>query len=135
MILGGLLAGLVINICEAIVEGIVLADQWDASMKSLHRAAAGPGAIAAFWLWGFLAGIFALWLSATLRPRMGPGPKPAAFAGIAVWILASLLASVAPFALHLFPYHVMLHGIVVGLVEMVLGTIIGAWLYQEPTGA
>ena len=60
---------------------------------------------AAFLLVGFLTGIYALWLYATLRPRLGPGPKTAAITGIAVWILGSLFAIVAPVAMHLFPYH------------------------------
>jgi hypothetical protein len=132
VILGGLLAGLVINICEFLVEGLWLGDQWAASMRRLGRLPMGAGSTAAFLLWGFLVGIYALWLYATLRPRMGPGPKTAAFAGIAVWILGSLLAAVAPFAMHLFPYHLMGIGIVLGLVEIVGGTVIGAWLYKEP---
>jgi hypothetical protein len=134
VILGGLLAGLVINICEFLVDGLVLGDQWNASMKSLHRPPMGGGATAAFLLWGFLIGIYALWLYATLRPRMGPGPKTAAFAGIAVWVLGSLLASAAPVAMHLFPYHLMGIGLVLALVEIVAGTVIGAWLYKEPAG-
>jgi hypothetical protein len=135
VILGGLLAGLVINICEFLVDGLVLGDQWAASMKSLNRPPMGGGANAAFVVVGFLIGIYALWLYATLRPRMGPGPKTAAFAGIAVWILGSLLASVAPIAMHLFPYHLMGIDLVLGLVEIVAGTVIGAWLYQDPAAA
>ena len=135
VILGGLLAGLVINICECLVNGLGLADQWDASMQNLHRPPMGGGATAAFLLGGFLIGIYALWLYATLRPRMGPGPKTAAIAGIATWILGSLFASIGPVAMHLFPYHLMLIGIVLALVEIVAGTVIGAWLYKEPAAA
>jgi hypothetical protein len=83
---------------------------------------------------GFLTGIYALWLYATLRPRMGPGPKTAAFAGVAVWILGSLIASVAPIAMHLFPYHLMGIGLLLALVEIVASTVLGAWLYKEPAG-
>ena len=132
MILGGLLAGLVINLCEFLVDGLVLGDQWAASMKSLNRSPMGGGATAGFVLWGFLVGIYALWLYATLRPRMGPGPRTAAFAGFAVWILGILLPSVSAVAMHLFPHHLMLFGILLGLVEIVAGAVIGAWLYKEP---
>jgi hypothetical protein len=132
VILGGLLAGLVINICEFLVDGLVLGDQWTAAMKNLGRPPMGSSATAAFVLWGFLVGIYALWLYAALRPRMGPGPRTAAFAGCAVWIMGSLLPSISAVAMHLFPRHLMAFDLVLTLVEMVVGTVIGAWLYKEP---
>jgi hypothetical protein len=132
VILGGLLAGLVINICEYVENGLILGDQWTRAIVRLQRPAMGADSTAAFLLWGFLVGIYALWLYAVLRPRLGPGPKTAAFAGIAVWVLASLLGSIPPVAMHLFPYHLSGIGIVVSLVENVVGTILGAWLYKEP---
>jgi hypothetical protein len=63
---------------------------------------------------------------------LGPGPRTAAYAGIAVWVLASLLGSIPAVAIHLFPYHLIGIGIVVSLIEDVAGTILGAWLYREP---
>jgi len=53
VILAGLLAGLVINICEFLVNGLMLGDQWTAGMKSLNRPPMGSGATAAFLLGGF----------------------------------------------------------------------------------
>ena len=132
VILGGLLAGLVINICEFLVDGLLLGDQWTASLKSLHRPPLDAHADAAFMVWGFLVGVYALWLYASLRPRLGPGPKTAAFAGIAVWILSALLASISAVAMRLFPRRLVAYDLVLTLVEMVAGTVIGAWLYKEP---
>ena len=133
VILGGLLAGLVINICEFLVDGLVLGDEWTASLKNLGRPPMGAGATTAFVLWGFLVGIYSLWLYASLRPRMGPGPRTAAIAGFAVWILGSLLPSISAVAMHLFPNRLMGIDLVLTLVEMVAGTVIGAWLYKEPS--
>ena len=135
VILGGLLAGLVIDVFEFLVDGLMLGDEWTASMKSLNRPPMGGGATAAFVLGGFLIGLYALWLYAILRPRMGPGPKTAAIAGLAVWILGSLFASIGPIAMHLFPYHLMGIGLILALVEIVAGTVVGAWLYKEPATA
>jgi len=135
VILGGLLAGLVINICEFLVDGLLLGDQWTAVLKAFHRPPMGPVATASFVLWGFLVGIYALWLYATLRPRMGPGPRTAAFTGIAVWIIGSLLTTIPAVGMHLFPYHLLGYDLVLTLVEIVAGTVIGAWLYQEPAAA
>lgn len=132
VILGGLLAGLVVNVCEALVNGLILGDQWAAAVKALNKSPdIGIGGNAAFWLQGFLIGIYALWMYANLRPRFGAGPKTAVIAGIAAWVPYSLLAMITPTALHLFRYRLMAIGVVLGFVEMVAGAVAGAWLYKE----
>ena len=72
-----------------------------------------------------------VWLYAAIRPRYGTGAKTALCAGAAVWGLGYLLAAVGPIALHLFPRHIMAIGLAVGLVEVLVGTVAGAWLYRE----
>ena len=134
--LGGLVAGLIINIFEYVFEyvlnGVVLAKDMEAAITALGRQMGG-GALLMFSVWGILVGIFAVWLYAAIRPRYGAGPKTAACAGAAVWGLGYLLASVTPIALHLFPRHLMAIGLAVGLVEVIAGTLAGAWLYREET--
>jgi apolipoprotein N-acyltransferase len=135
MILGGLLAGLVINICEFLVDGHLLRDQWTAALKNLGQPPLGAAATASFVVWGFLVGIAALWLYASLRPRLGPGPRTAVYAGIALWIIGSLLPTLPAIGMHLFRYRLMGYDLALTLVEMVAGTVIGAWLYKEPAAA
>jgi len=136
VILGGLLAGVIVNVCEFLVNGLILHSEWAAAMKALNQSPdMGIGPTAAFWLWGFLIGIYALWLYATIRPRFGPGSKTAVITGVAVWVPASLLAMIAPTALHLFRYRLIAIGVALGLVEIVVGTVAGAWLYREPAAA
>jgi len=132
VILGGLVAGLIINIFEYVLNGVVLAKDMEAAITALGRQMGG-GALLMFSVWGILVGIFAVWLYAAIRPRYGAGPKTALCAGAAVWGLGYLLASVTPIALHLFPRHVMAIGLAVGLVEVIAGTLAGAWLYREET--
>jgi hypothetical protein len=86
-----------------------------------------------FIVWGFLVGIYAIWLYAVTRPRYGAGPKTALYAGTAVWGLGYLLASVTPLALHLLLRRLMAIDLSVGLVEVIAGTLAGAWLYHEET--
>ena len=132
VILGGLLAGLIVNICEFVVNGLILGSYWADALKALNLPPTiGTIPTAAFWLWGFLIGLYSLWLYATIRPRFGPGPKTAMITGIAVWVPACLLAMIAPAALHLFRYRLIAIDVVLGLFEMVLATVIGAWLYKE----
>ena len=104
VILGGLVAGLIINICEFLVNGLWLEKDWAAVMTSLGKTGQmGPEVIVAFNVWGFVMGIVAVWLYAAIRPRYGAGPKTAAIAACAVWIIGYFLAGVAPVITGLFP--------------------------------
>jgi hypothetical protein len=132
VILGGVVAGVIINIFEYLLNGVILAKDMEAAISALGRQMGG-GQLAMFTVWGFLVGIVAVWLYAGIRPRYGAGPKTALFAGLAVWGLAYLLASVTPMALHLFPRRLMAIGLAVGLVEVIVGTLAGARLYREAT--
>ncbi|HZQ17296.1 MAG TPA: hypothetical protein VFA90_01145 [Terriglobales bacterium] len=132
VVLGGLLAGVVINITEYIENGIVLKADWGQAMQALGKSPQLTGsAIAIYNLWGFLAGIAALWIYAAIRPRYGAGPGTAARAGFAAWILAGLLAALANYPSGLFPTRLLVITTIVGLIEMVIATIIGASIYKE----
>ena len=130
VILGGLLAGVIINAFEFILNGVLLAKDMQAAITALGRQMGG-GELLLFAVWGFLVGIFAVWLYAGIRPRYGAGLKTALFAGLAVWCLGYLLAAVTPLALKLFPTRLTVIGLAVGLVEVGVGTLAGAWLYRE----
>ena len=69
VILGGLLAGVVINIVEYIMNGVVLKQAWSQAMLALGKPAEiSAGAIVMFNVWGFLLGIAAVFHS-LMRPR------------------------------------------------------------------
>ena len=130
VLLGGLLAGLVINVFEFIENGKVLAREWEAAMKALGHTFA-PSAIAVFVLWGFLGGFTAVWLYAAIRPRFGPGPGTAAIAGIAYWYAGYFLPFLGAMSEGLFPMRLLMITLCVGLVEVLIATELGAWLYRE----
>ena len=81
VILGGLLAGLVINFAELVQNGLVLADAWGAAFQNLGLTAPGNAQVAFFWITGFVLGIVLVWLYAAIRPRFGPGIQTAVWAG------------------------------------------------------
>ena len=130
VVLGGLVAGFIINIFEYVLNAVVFAKEMEEAVSALGRQL-GPDQIAVFIVWGFLVGIFAVWLYAAIRPRYGAGAGTALCAGAAVWGLGYVLAAVTPFVLKLFPARLMMIGLVVGLVEVLVGTLAGAWLYRE----
>jgi hypothetical protein len=132
VILGGLLAGLVINVVEFITNGVVLREAWGKAMQALGKPAElSTGAIAIFNVWGFLLGIAAVWLYAAIRPRYGAGPKTAVRAGLIAWGLAVFLANLGNYPLGLFPTRLLVISSIVALVEIVVATLVGAWLYKE----
>ena len=132
VILGGLFAGVVINAVEFVTNGVILRESWGHAMQALGKPAdLSAGAIAVFNLWGFLLGIAAVWIYAAIRPRYGAGPSTAVRAGLAAWALAVFLANLGNFPLGLFPARLLVITTVVALVEIVLGTLAGAWLYKE----
>ncbi len=128
---GGLLAGLVINIGEFILNVPVIGEEFDAVVTSMNREPPGPNAIMIFVLMGFALGILAVWLYAAIRPRFGAGAKTAACAGSIVWALAYLYPNLGFMAMDFFPMKLILIGIVWGFFEVTLATVAGAWLYKE----
>ncbi|HPT28414.1 MAG TPA: hypothetical protein PLZ95_18485 [Bryobacteraceae bacterium] len=129
---GGLLAGLFINVCEFLVSGLWLAQDWEAAMKAIGvTSTSTPAQMVVYWVWGFVMGILAVWLYAAIRPRFGPGPATAYTTAIALWIPAYLLSMVPPAMMGIFPLRLMLISVAVGLVELLVATQIGAYVYKE----
>ena len=136
VMLGGLLAGAVINFGEYLLNGVVLAQRWAEIMRSLHRnAVLPPVSYVIFNVWGFLSGLFALWLYATIRARFGAGPRTAAIAGIATWVPGSLLANLIPVALQLYPRRIIAATVAVEFVLFLAGAVIGASVYKARESA
>jgi hypothetical protein len=131
VITGGLVAGIVINVSETILNMGVVGPQMEALLASMNRPPVGGAAIAYFVLWGFAVGVLMVWLYAAIRPRYGPGPKTAVCAALVVWFLAYFSSSTGMAAMGLMPAGLMLIGLVWGLVELILAALVGARMYQE----
>jgi hypothetical protein len=132
VVLGGLLAGVVINIFEYVTNGVILTADWGKAMQALGKSPQLTGsAIVMFNIWGFLMGIVAVWVYAAIRPRYGAGVGTAARAGFATWVIAILLTNLGNYPLGLFPTRLLVITSLVALVELVLAAIAGAWIYKE----
>jgi len=130
--LGGLLAGLIINIFEYVLNGVAFASQWDAYMKALGRQMR-PGAIPFFIVSAFVAGIGVVWLYAVARPRLGVGPKTAALTGAAYWFFAYAIPAANHTAANLVPGRLTLTITFILLVGVLIASVCGAWVYKEQT--
>ncbi len=132
VVLGGLLTGLIINAVEYVTHAVILRNAWDQVLLTLGKYQGfSPRAMAVFVICGFLLGIASIWIYAAIRPRYGPGTKTALRAGFVTWAISSFLPNLAAYPMALFPGRLLVISAVVALVEILLGTMAGAWLYKE----
>ena len=131
VILGGLLAGLVINIGETILNVVVLAQAMEDVLKARNLPVVGGPAIGGFVFFAFILGIATVWLYAAIRPRFGAGARTAIIAGLAVWYFAYFYRASANTLMGMYPAKLAAVGVVWGLVEICLASIAGAWMYTE----
>lgn len=131
VILGGLVAGVVLNVFDYVLWGMILAADVAAAMQALGKPPISGSTIMWFVFLDFLYGIFLVWLYAAIRPRFGAGPGTAVKAGLAVWVLYGLLHTVAEAPMGFFPQNVMVIGTLVMLVQYPLAAVVGAKFYTE----
>src|SRR5262249_46950132 len=104
VILGGILAGIVVNVSEFLLHDVVLKAEEMETLKALGKTMPQGGSVVFVWLlWGFAWGIGAVWLYAGIRPRYGAGPGTAVRAGLAAWFFSALLMTVAMTNMGLLP--------------------------------
>jgi hypothetical protein len=132
VIIGGVVAGLIADVLGYLVDGILLARQWADGMKALGHANFSSNQWIWFNLLGLVSGIVLIWIYAAIRPRFGAGPKTAVFAGLAVWVIGSLLPNLGfMWVGGLYSHQLTVMTTLGALVEIVVGAIGGAALYQE----
>jgi hypothetical protein len=131
VLLGGLVAGVVINIFEALGSALYM-EEMQAALEA-HDLAFDmtPGMMAVSILMGFVAGFVAVWFYAACRPRFGPGPKTAARVAFVLFLGGYLLAILGYSFLGIYPIRTLILWAGIALVEMVLATVAGAWVYRE----
>jgi hypothetical protein len=132
VILGGLAAGVIIDVIEGLANGIFLADQNAAALQAINKPSTfTTGQLVGFNVLGLVIGILAVRLYAAIRPRYGAGPKTAIRAGIAMWAIGSLIPNLGLLVMGLFPAGLMVTAMAIGLIELVLATLLGAYIYKE----
>jgi len=137
VILGGIVAGIVLDILGYLVDGVLLAPRWAADMKLLSHAEAFTGAqFTLFSLLGLASGLGTVWLYAAIRPRFGAGMQTAICAGMFVWFMGTLLPNASfMYATRLFSRHLTLYTTLGAIVEVAVASMAGAALYKEASPA
>ena len=116
-----------------VLNGIILAEQWAQAMTDLGRPALAEttGELVTFLIYDLVMGLAALWIYVGIRPRFGPGTTTAIYAGLATWLLAIALPNAFVLTIGLFPATLLWTVIIVGIVQLVVPTVVGAYLYRE----
>jgi hypothetical protein len=131
VVFGGLVAGVVINIGELILNIPILGQLWNEALRALNRPSMESGLPIFFIILSFALGILLVWFYAAIRPRFGAGPLTALSAGLIVWALASLYPTAAALPMNLFPHRLLFSSVVWELFELPLAALVGGWIYRE----
>lgn len=131
VILGGIVAGIIIDVIEYVLNAIVLADRWNAIIAAHNLAQFTTSAIIVFNIIGLVTGIAAVWTYAAIRPRFGEGPATAVIAALLIWVVSYLLPDVGNAVIGLYTSSITLILVCVGLVEIVIATLVGGYIYRE----
>lgn len=131
VILGGLVTGLILNIGEFLLNEVLFKQQMEEILGRLNTPRPGVTFIATAVGITFLLGIVIVWIYAMIRPRFGPGPKTAIVAAFVAWFCVYFYCGILNSTLFGMPATLMLTGMAWGIVEYILGALVGAWLYKE----
>ncbi len=133
VLVGGIVGGIVANVIDFAGNSLILGNMHRADMAKLNPALSvnpSGGQIAGFAIFDIVWIIATVWIYAAIRPRFGPGPKTAVYAAIVSWVVGT---SVAGFfwMLGIFGTNVFVATGAVELVNAIVSTLVGAWLYTE----
>lgn len=126
-ILGGLLAGVIFNLFE-FAGNMMFREKWEAAAAAHNLPTEGSPV---YVLMGFIGGLVAVWFYAAARTRFGPGPGTAVKVAIVYWVGGYFMATLAYCAMGLFPAGLLVPWGIISLIEVVVATVAGAWLYRE----
>jgi len=131
VLVGGVLAGLVVFALEAIAS-LVYAEELTRSLAA-HDLTLGTGPATLAYYGAFCVGMGCgtVWLYAAIQPRFGAGLRTAVIAGVAIWGLWFIPATLSWAILGLMAPWVIAYSLAIALVESICAAFVGAWIYPE----
>lgn len=131
-LMGGVAAGALMWVLEGLASMIYVGDMEAALAAHGLAMEMGIGTVLTTVAVSLIAGLTLVFFYAAARPRFGPGPKTAAIVAVAYWIGAWVLSLMGYQMIGLFPTGMLVLWGAVGLVELILAAMLGAWIYREP---
>ncbi len=135
LLLGGMASGAVMWLLESLVSQLYLTEMQTA-LRS-HNLALNITASGWFWsvMIALLIGLTMAFMYVAARSRFGPGPKTAALVAFVLWLGGYVPSLIGYDMIGIYSRRLLALWGVVGLGEMILGCIVGAWIYREATPA
>ncbi len=86
IVLGGLAAGLVMAVLDAVTNAVLFKRDWADAYAALHLTPSN-GALGGFWITvDLVCGMLIAFLYAAMRPRLGARPRTGLVAAVMVWL-------------------------------------------------
>lgn len=128
---GGAAAGVLIWLIEG-AASVLYMDEMEAAMAA-HDLAVGDGAgmMVVGLVISVLVGLALVFFYAASRPRFGPGPRTAVLVAVVLFVGGYFVTLLGYAMFGLFPAGMLVIWGAIGLVEMILGALLGGWIYQE----
>jgi hypothetical protein len=131
VVIAGLAAGVVMNILDFVIQGMIMADRWGEALAAIGRDAMPPPTAAMGWIViDFLYGLLLAFAYAAVRPRFDAGPRSAVVAGLIVW-LASYMAFVGIATMGFLPTDLVATMGPISLIVSMAGAFTAGKLYKE----
>jgi len=136
VLLGGLAAGVVLNIIDYLSNAVILADRMRADSNAFkpglgdQLAAMSGGQIAGYVFFDFIVGILLVWTYAAIRPRFGPGVRTAIYVSLLFFVFGLILTYGYKEAGMMSPSLWYTYS-GIWLVNLLLASIVGGRVYSE----
>ncbi len=132
LLVGGVVAGVIGDLLGYVVDGVMLSQLWSDDMLALGHNEFSTGQIIAFNVFGVVLGVASILIYVLMRKFTGANWKTAVYAGALTWVIGCLLPNASLMLVAgLFSKHLTLYTTLGGLVEIVAGTVAGAFFYKD----
>ena len=133
VLLGGLVAGIVANVLDFATGMLFMSDDMALNAQRLGidpAIGAAPSTMVTWVLIDFIYGILIVFTYAAMRPRFGPGPRTAIYAGLTLWVTVTIFF-LGLLALGFFMQGGFLKGAIFSLISNILASLAGCAIYKE----
>jgi hypothetical protein len=132
LLAGALVAAVFYFLGDGFIHGPLLGNY---HMQAISRAGypltADNTAFVYFGLFDLGKGLVAMLIYVAARSRFGAGAKTAVWAGLVAWLAVAVLPSIEWMPFPFYDKSFWVKVIALELVPMVIGAVLGAWIYKE----
>ena len=131
LVLGGLIAGVVANIGDYVINMYLMSDEAAAMVQRLNLStAAVEGSVLTWVVVDVIWGLLLVFTYAGFRPRFGPGPRTAIIAGVTIW-LAVCAVFAGLMSMGVYTQQAYLKSSTLTLANTLAASLAGAYFYRE----